>query len=184
MFPKLHEQLSILDMNNNNNKNRNIIIILIYVVLTIVGFLIVTETDKYTNGKIPTADEDKYVIMLKSKVFKQAFKDNSWIDVVNKRSSRKKIELCIKLDSVYFDDLMFDKVQKTVADFPIFSWDTIVENQSDLLYFSLPIEKIKEKEEFDYVRIPTWLLTTLVEEEVLDMEVVYIPTDKWLDFWH
>lgn len=158
--------------------------ILAIIVFAILGFLYLTSVDKSDEGKIPSVDEDKYVIALKEAVFTQAFNgDNSWVEVVNKRSSRTKLQLCIELDSVYFTnpDILLGYVIKTSEEYTDFSWDTITENETRLLYFSLPIETIVEIDKFDYVSIPTWLLSTLIDEEVMDIEVDSIRQKKTWD---
>ena len=161
-------------------KRTNIFFMALYIMIAVVGFLSIKGIDKYSDGKIPTFDENKYIMIIKEDVFRQAFNENQWIDIVNKRSSNTMLQLCISLDSVS-DNSIFDNIIKTAEDFTMFKWDTVMGNNSRLLYFSLPMEPI-EKEKFDYVNIPTWLMSTLIDENILDINTELISQKRFFDF--
>ena len=151
--------------------------VVFYLIIFLIVFFIVKSMDKYTEGKTPTIDENKYVVKIKEDVFRTAFKNNSWIDIVDKRSSKKKLEFRIA-----FDENMLKDVMATTETFTYFTWDTIVEDGVKSIYFSLPIET-RERESFDYVTIPTWFLTELIDSEILDVEEKSIETRLFWDWF-
>ena len=130
--------------------------------------------DKYTDGRIPAKDEDRYLLYINERVFTKAFdNDNTWLNMVN--SSKEYIQLC-SADTAQFKTFFIGKeslIHQTKEQFPDydFAWGI----DEDLgMYFSLPRNsKLSNdstmKNKRDYVVVPVWLVTKLIDENLLDM---------------
>lgn len=149
------------------------IVSLFFIAIFAVLLLFIVK-DKYTDGRIPAKDEDRYLLYINERVFTKAFdNDSTWLNVVN--SSREYIQLCSS-DTALFKAFFIGKdslILQTERLFPDykFKWG----KDEDLgMYFSLPRNsKLPNgsamRDGSDYVVAPVWLVTKLIDENLLDM---------------
>ena len=151
------------------NKKFIIVEFLFYALFLTMGLIYVLH-DRSEIGSIPSVDERKLLLTIKDDVFKKAFKSaNNWIKVID---NKKSLQLCA-IDTVKFKNMILGEDSlaiQTMEEFPEhgFNW----EYHEDYGWsFYIPREKISEKDQYNYVCIPTWLIVTLVDEGVLEMTV-------------
>lgn len=128
---------------------------------------------EYTEGRIPTMGEDRYLSYVNNKVFTEAF-DADWLSVVD--NSKSYIQLCAK-DTVKFNDFFLGKdslFKQTMNAFPDYGF--MLGKDKDLgAYVALP-RFYKMKEKGDYVVTPVWLIAKLLDEKFLDPKK---NVDRW-----
>lgn len=158
-----------------NNKPGCVLGIVYLFFVAVFGVLLLfIVKDKYTDGRIPAKDEDRYLLYINERVFTKAFdNDSTWLKVVN--SSKESIQLCSS-DTAQFKAFFIGKeslIHQTKELFPDYGF--VWGMDEDLgMYFSLPRNSKLSNDSMmrnkrDYVVVPVWLVTKLIDENLLDM---------------
>lgn len=139
-----------------------------------VGYMCINHKDKYDDGMVPIVNADKLFIKLKHEVFTQAFNDNDVLEVdgtVSKDVFRFRAK-----DAGLFNDLMLGNDSLAKKTESMFNGFKYVEDSTGT-YFYMPLER-SEKSGFDYVSVPTWLLSSLIDEEILSIDSTVITSNN------
>ena len=143
------------------------------IIMVSVAFWFVRSS--YSDGQVPVQDASKYFVYLKDGLF--ANWESEWIGVSN--NSKRVVWLYAK-DTAKFKERMMGKdtlALKTVAKFEGqgFEWDE--DNEELGVCFSLPRDFSSSEREndmidgkYDYVKVPVWLMSVLIDEGVIDLK--------------
>ena len=153
-----------------NNKLFIAIEIIVFTLFVALGIAYISY-DRSEIGRRPSPNIDRYLITINDKVLKRAFnKDNDWIKVID--DSKRKLYVCTGENEEKYKEKMLGKDSLaicTINESPNHGFDwKVVEKYG--LCFSLPREKINETDGNDYDYVPTWLITTLIDEGILNIE--------------
>ena len=153
-------------MGKINYKKYLILYIFPLLLLLVLFFAYSCSQQDYTEGRIPTKNAGKYFIDVKVAVFRNCISSDttSWLRIEGKYRNSFVV---YATDSAKFNNLFFGKdslAMKTSVLKPEFKCGS---NEDLGRYLTLPIEK--QNDENDYVMVPTWLMSVLIDEKVLDM---------------
>lgn len=142
-------------------------IIFSFIIMILVLLLKNILDDKYTEGRVPMKDEDRYLLYVNTEVFTEVFNED-WLKVVN--NSKSHIKLCTT-DKVKFNELFIGKdslFKQTISEFNEYGFE-LGNNEKSEMYVALPkYSKIKENGE--YVVVPVWLIVKLIDAHLLDIK--------------
>lgn len=123
--------------------------------------------DKYTEGRIPVKDEDRYLLYVNTEVFTEAFNED-WLKVVDNSKSHIKL---YTTDKVKFNELFMGKdslFKQTISEFSGYDFE-FGNNENAEMYVALP-KYSKINEDGEYVVVPVWLITKLIDANFLDIK--------------